>query len=887
MAEVPGRETVKSLTRKISSLLSRKSSGSNDSEGSNDVSAHNDQEEDIIMYLNGTFVVVENEGQSGGAAAKSSCVQFYSGTDLDPDTGKGKLSDVVHFKEGKREKQEGTTETLITYGITIFVDEDFGIPLAFRIKNQHKKNRFYLQHASIQSPYLQDDSDEIEIIHFHCNSWIYPFKKTKSHRIFFTNTCYPSRKTPKGRLKELRKEELERMRGNGESGERKEWERIYEYEVYNDLGEPQNPRPALGRSRWYPYPRRLRTGRQPSSSSMSSESRPESMLWNIYVPADERCSPKKLKELQSKAVQAFVYFVIPELKLLLESDSSSDDTFHSFQEILNLFSPNRDRKVAGRFRDTIKKTLVPQLAKAITHQASLKSPLRYPLPQIISEDEWAWMDDMEFARQMLAGIHPLRIERLKIFPPQSKNGVASSIEPSHIVHNLGWLTLQQAMEEGRIFILDHHDYLIPFLNKINTNGVCAYASRTFLLLRNDGMLKPLAIELSLPSSPVGNEQHRIFLPAAEGVEAALWQLAKAHVAANDNLYHQLICHWLHTHAVVEPFIIATRRQLSVMHPIHRILNPHFRDTIHINALARCILVNAEGILEKTLFSGAKSMEISSELYKQWRFNEQGLPADLLKRGLAIEDPDANNPVGIQLILEDYPYATDGLEIWVAIKQWVKDFCSFFYEDDYDVNDDAELQAWWTEIQNVGHGDKCNETWWKQMTNLSNLVEALTTLIWIASAMHASINYGQYAYSGYPPGRPTLCRQFVPDEGTNEFAEFLKDPDSFFLKMLPGRFEMSLGVALVEVLSQHTCDEVYLGCQPSPEWIDNEGVRKRFAQFGEELKRIQTRILSRNNDRRLKNRRGPAKMTYNLLYPNTTSSGSKGVMGRGIPNSISI
>ncbi|XP_028798111.1 linoleate 9S-lipoxygenase 5-like, partial [Neltuma alba] len=696
--------------------------------------------------------------------------------------------------------------------------------------------------------------------------------------------CYIPRETPRG-LIGLRKEESERMRGYGESGERKEWDRIYEYEVYNDLGDPQNPRPVLGRSRWYPYPRRLRTGRQPASSSMSSESRPESMPWSIYVPADERCSPKKLKELQSKAVQAFVYFVIPELKLLLEEDS--DDEFQSFQEILNLFSPNRDRKVEGSFKDTIKNTLVPQLANAITRHASQKSPVHYPLPQIISENEWAWMDDMEFARQMVAGIHPLRIKRLKRFPPHSKNGVDSSIESTHIEHNLEGLTLLQAMQEGRILILDHHDYLIPFLNRINTNGVCAYASRTFLLLRNDGMLKPLAIELSLPPFPLGNEQHRVFLPAEGGVEAALWQLAKAHVAANDNLYHQLISHWLHTHAVVEPFIIATRRQLSVMHPIHRILNPHFRDTIHINALARCILIDAEGILEKILLSGEISMEMSSELYKEWRFTEQGLPADLIKRGLAIEDPDVNNPAGILFLLEDYPYAIDGLEIWVAIKQWVKDFCSFFYKDDDAVKSDIELQAWWTEIQNVGHGDKRNETWWIRMTTLPNLVEALTTLIWIASAMHASLNYGQYVYSGYPPGRPTLCRQFIPDEGTHEFGEFLKDPDKFFLKMLPGRFEMSLAVALVEVLSQHACDEVYLGCQPSPEWIDNDEVRKRFAQFGEELKKIQTRILSRNNEARLRNRRGPAKMTYNLLYPNTTSSGSKGVTGRGIPNSISI
>lgn len=255
--------------------------------------------------------------------------------------------------------------------------------------------------------------------------------------------------------------------------------------------------------------------------------------------------------------------------------------------------------------------------------------------------------------------------------------------------------------------------------------------------------------------------------------------------------------------------------------------------------------------------------------------------------MAIEDPDVNNPAGIQLLLEDYPYATDGLEIWVAIKQWVNDFCSFFYKDDDAVKSDVELQAWWSEIQNVGHGDKRNETWWKQMTTLPNLVEALTTLIWIASAMHASLNYGQYGYCGYPPGRPTLCRQFIPDEGTYEFADFIKDPDDFFLKMLPGRFEMSLVVALVEVLSRHTCDEVYLGCQLSPEWIDNDEARKRFAQFSEELKKIQTRILNRNNDPRLKNRHGPAKMTYNLLYPNTTSSGSKGVTGRGVPNSISI
>lgn len=88
---------------------------------------------------------------------------------------------------------------------------------------------------------------------------------------------------------------------------------------------------------------------------------------------------------------------------------------------------------------------------------------------------------------------------------------------------------------------------------------------------------------------------------------------------------------LYTHAVIEPFIIATKRRLSVMHPIHRLLNPHFKDTMHINALARLILINSGGIFERILFPGEICMQISCDLYKEWRFKEQGLPADLLKR----------------------------------------------------------------------------------------------------------------------------------------------------------------------------------------------------------------------------------------------------------------
>ena len=45
------------------------------------------------------------------------------------------------------------------------------------------------------------------------------------------------------------------------------------------------------------------------------------------------------------------------------------------------------------------------------------------------------------------------------------------------------------------------------------------------------------------------------------------QLAKAVYSSLDFLVHELVSHFARTHAVMEPFAIATRRQLSAMHPV--------------------------------------------------------------------------------------------------------------------------------------------------------------------------------------------------------------------------------------------------------------------------------------------------------------------------------
>jgi lipoxygenase len=66
----------------------------------------------------------------------------------------------------------------------------------------------------------------------------------------------------------LRDQELQNLRGDGQ-GERSYQDRIYDYATYNDLGDADQDesltRPVLGGSQELPYPRRIRTGRPPST----------------------------------------------------------------------------------------------------------------------------------------------------------------------------------------------------------------------------------------------------------------------------------------------------------------------------------------------------------------------------------------------------------------------------------------------------------------------------------------------------------------------------------------------------------------------------------------------------------------------------------------------
>ncbi|KAI8003549.1 Linoleate 9S-lipoxygenase 5 [Camellia lanceoleosa] len=818
---------------------------------------------------------------------KGVSLQLISSDRGDPANGKhGKVGKPAYLEKWITTITSVASASEASFNVTFDWDEAMGVPGAFMIRNHHHR-QFYLKTVT-----LEDVPGHDQIL-FVCNSWVYPAHRYRNDRVFFTNKTYLPHNTPE-LLRHYREQELVNLRGNG-SGMLKEWDRVYDYAYYNDLGMPDKgsdyKRPVLGGSEEYPYPRRGRTGRAPTKADPNTERRLPLLSLNIYVPRDERFNHVKMSDFLAYALKSIGQVLLPEVQALFDKTPNEFDTF---QDILNLYEvglkPPKGFSLY-KFRNCIQWEMLKELFRSDGGERFHK----FPMPDVIKEDRSAWRTDEEFAREMLAGVNPVIIRRLQEFPPASKldpkiyGNQTSSMTRELIEKNMGDLTVDEAIENNKLFILDHHDALMPYLTRINSTTTKTYASRTLLLLQDDGTLKPLAIELSLPH-PQG-EQHgaksQVFTPAELGIEGAVWQLAKAYAAVSDSGYHQLISHWLNTHAVIEPFVIATHRQLSVLHPIHKLLHPHFRDTMYINALARQILINAGGVLERTVFPARYAMEMSSVIYKDWNFTEQGLPADLLKRGVAVED--SSQPYGLKLLIEDYPYAVDGLEIWFAIETWVREYCTFYYSTDELVRGDSELQSWWIELRNEGHGDKKDEPWWSKMQTREDVIKTCTIVIWVASALHAAVNFGQYPYAGYLPNRPTVSRRFMPEPGTSEYRELETKPELAYLKTITAQFQTLLGVSLIEILSRHSADEVYLGQRETLDWTADTQPLDAFARFGSKLEQIEKRIMDRNNNyKTYKNRFGPVKVPYTLLYPSTSDyTRTSGLTGKGIPNSVSI
>lgn len=804
----------------------------------------------------------------GDLLGKSLLLELVS-AELDPKTGVDKPT-IQDYARKVGTDGNGNTK----YESEFEVPSEFGEIGAILVENEHHKE-MCLKDIVLEG--LPNGPVTIA-----CNSWLHSKHDNKQKRVFFTSKSYLPSQTPDG-LKRYRAEELAILRGNGQ-GERKTYDRIYDYDVYNDLGDPDKKpelaRPVLG-GKQNPYPRRCRTGRPRCDTDQLSEKREGS----FYVPRDEAFSEVKQLTFSAKTLYSVLHALVPSLETAIVD---ADLGFPYFSAIDALF--NEGVNLPPAKQEGFWNTLLPRLVKAIEDTGD--NILLFETPETMDRDKFFWFRDEEFSRQTLAGLNPCSIRLITEWPlkstldPEIYGPPESAITTELIQKEIGgMISVEEAIKQKKLFILDYHDLFLPYVEKVRQlKGTTLYGSRTIFFLTPGGTLRPIAIELTRPPMDGKPQWKQVFLPAWHSTECWLWKLAKAHVLAHDAGYHQLVSHWLRTHCCTEPYIIATNRQLSVMHPIYRLLHPHFRYTMEINALARQALVNADGIIESSFSPGKYSMEFSSVAYdKQWRFDHEALPKDLISRGLAVEDPSA--PHGLRLTIEDYPFANDGLDLWDTIKQWVTDYVNHYYPDKGLVESDEELQAWWTEIRTVGHGDKKDEPWWPVLKTPQDLIEIVTTIVWVASGHHAAVNFGQYTYGGYFPNRPTTarCNIATEDPSDEQWKFFLEKPESALLNTFPSQIQATKVMAILDVLSNHSPDEEYLGKEIEPAWREDPVIKAAFEKFSGKLMELEGIIDARNADPKLRNRNGAGMVPYELLKPFS----EPGVTGKGVPYSISI
>ncbi|KAL6536663.1 hypothetical protein OROMI_026244 [Orobanche minor] len=430
-------------------------------------------------------------------------------------------------------KKSNLKDERVNYTAEFVVDSNFRIPGAITVANKHQKE-FFLESITIEGFACGP-------VHFPCNSWVQPRKDLPGKRVFFTNKPYLPHDTPEG-LKALREKDLRELRGDGQ-GVRKLSDRIYDFDVYNDLGNPDKgidcARPILGGEK-IPYPRRCRTGSHSLCTCLE--------MSNLRS--------QKMNAFSTGRLKAVLHNLIPSL---MASISANNKDFKGFSDIDSLYSEGLLLKL-GLHDEIMNKIPFPKAVSKFQEGGLLK----YDLPKIVSKDKYAWLRDDEFARQAIAGVNPVSIERLQAYPPVSKldpevyGPLKSDLKEEHIAGQLNGMTIQEALDANQLYIIDYHDIYLPFIDKINSlDGRKSYATRTIYFLTDAGTLKPIAIELSLaPSSP---RPKRVVTPPVDATTYWMWQLAKAHVCSNDAGVHQLVNHWLRTHASLEPFILAAHR----------------------------------------------------------------------------------------------------------------------------------------------------------------------------------------------------------------------------------------------------------------------------------------------------------------------------------------
>ncbi|WP_445245001.1 lipoxygenase family protein [Microcoleus sp. OTE_8_concoct_300] len=454
-----------------------------------------------------------------------------------------------------------------------------------------------------------------------------------------------------------------------------------------------------------------------------------------------------------------------------------------------------------------------------------------PLPQISKR----FQEDLIFAYMRVAGPNPLMLQQLS---ERDQPLQVTNEKYQQIIERFKFAdSLEAALQEGRLYKADY-SMLKNMAQGSFPHNVKKYPGAPLALFAvppvnsSSRSLIPVAIQCQQPSV---SENPPVFTP----LDGDNWMVAKTIVNMADSNYHELVSHLGRTHLFVEPFVLATKRKLPANHKLRILLEPHFEGTILINYGAHKSLIAPGGQVDKLLASTIEDDQVLAiEGAKSYlhSFNDVMFPKTLTSHGVSDSDQ-----------LPEYPYRDDGLLIWDAIKTWVSAYLSIYYTSDQQLLKDKDLQNWAQELvsdqggrlKNFGEDDLGG------IKTLGYLIDAVSSVIFTASAQHAAVNFPQSELMSYAPAFPLALYSPAPTSSEEQ---------GNFMSMLPSVDRAQTQIEVLGLLGS-----VYytkLGQYNKGHFKDAK-VMSYLGQFQNQLRDIEVEISKKNFSRL---------MPYKFLLP---------------------
>ncbi|CAK6961910.1 hydroperoxide isomerase ALOXE3-like [Scomber scombrus] len=422
-----------------------------------------------------------------------------------------------------------------------------------------------------------------------------------------------------------------------------------------------------------------------------------------------------------------------------------------------------------------------------------------------------WKEDDFYGYQFLNAVNPNMIKRCSELPPNfpvTENMVKPFLEEGS--------SLKKEMMKGNIFLCDFKR--MEGLPTKLSDGDALHVTTGFCLFYSNPEKKLMPIAIQLYQQP--SEQNPIFLPSDHETD---WLLAKMFIKNADLLIHQPVYHLLNTHLLAEVFTVATLRSFPQIHPLYKLLIPHFRYTVQINTFGRKTIFAPDGILSKSTLGYEGLTELMRRSFSELTYSSLCLPENITARGLES--------------IPDFYYRDDGLKLWKIINSFVKAIVEYYYPSDTEVQKDSELQEWISEIFTHGFLGNKDSRCPGSFKTVKEVIRFITMVIFTVTVQHAAVNSGQFDYHLWAPNGSLLLKKPPP---TTKGQSSMKT----ILETLPNVGDTVSFVAMGWVLSKKYTDQIPLGTYPE-ERFDEPAPKQMIKAFQAELSNLSEAITTRN------------------------------------------